>query len=138
MKETSSLAVAACLGFVVCLAFAPWLAAQTATQPARPTPTPPARPTPTQTPPATPATPPGTPAPAPGAAASAPTPVAPPNSPPNSPTPVVLNTCDYVDPQVAAALLGRDASATTAPSRGALLTCGYTSPSGDALTVWIA
>jgi hypothetical protein len=52
--------------------------------------------------------------------------------------PVVLSTCEYVEPQDAAALLGPDASASTAPSKGALLSCGYTSPSGNALTVSIA
>jgi hypothetical protein len=128
MKTTSSLAFAAHLAFAACIVFAPCLAAQTPTQPAKPTPTPSAKPTPTQRPPAKPTTAPD--------AASRPAPPA--NSPPNTPAPVVLNTCDYVDPQDAAALLGRDASATTAPSRGALLTCGYTSPSGDALTVSIA
>jgi hypothetical protein len=126
------------LAFAVCLAFAPCLAAQTATQPAKPMPTPPAKPTrraperpaptPTQRPPAKPTT-------KPEAASSS----APPTTAPlNAPAPVVLNTCDYVDPPDATALLGRDASATTAPSKGALLTCGYTSPSGDALTVSIA
>jgi len=38
----------------------------------------------------------------------------------------------------AATLLGNEATATTAPSKGALLSCGYTSPSGNALTVSIA
>jgi hypothetical protein len=52
--------------------------------------------------------------------------------------PTVLKTCEYIEPPDAIALLGPDASASTAPSRGALLTCGYTSPGGDALTVSIA
>jgi hypothetical protein len=50
----------------------------------------------------------------------------------------VLNTCDYIDVKDAATLLGNEATATTAPSKGALLSCGYTSPSGNALTVSIA
>jgi hypothetical protein len=75
----------------------------------------PKKPTPQPTPAPTPA-----PAPAPDAA------------------PVVLHTCDYVEPQDAASLLGADASASTAPSQGALLSCGYTSPGGNALTVSIA
>lgn len=115
MKTTLSLAFAACL------------AAQTATQPAKPTPTPPARPTPSQTPPAKPV----------AAATSAQPANAAATPPPTSPSPVVLNTCEYVDPQDAAALLGPDARAMTAPSGGALLTCGYISPSGDELTVSI-
>jgi hypothetical protein len=52
--------------------------------------------------------------------------------------PVVLNVCEYIDPPDALALLGPDASATTAPSKGGLLSCGYTSPNGNALTVSIA
>lgn len=113
-----------------CLAFAACLAAQTATPPAKPSTTPKPRPK-TSAPSAQ------TPAPAP-APASAPATTATPTPDSTSPAPVVLNTCDYVDPTDAAALLGPNASATTAPSRGALLSCGYTSPSGDALTVSIA
>jgi len=48
------------------------------------------------------------------------------------------NACEYIEPQDAATLLGAEASASTAPSRGALLSCGYTSPGGNALMVSIA
>jgi hypothetical protein len=34
--------------------------------------------------------------------------------------------------------VGADATVTTAPSRGAFVSCGYTSPSGDALTLYVA
>jgi hypothetical protein len=72
-------------------------------------------------------------------AAVAPAPATP--SPSAAPAPAaaaVANTCDYIDAKDAETLLGNEASATTAPSRGALLSCGYTSPSGNALTVSIA
>jgi hypothetical protein len=59
-------------------------------------------------------------------------------TPPAPAPPAVLNTCEYVEPPDAAALLGPDASASTAPSKGALLSCGYTSPNGNTLTVSIA
>jgi len=52
--------------------------------------------------------------------------------------PAVLNVCEYLDPPDAVALLGADAIATTAPSKGAILSCGYTSPNGNSLTVSIA
>jgi hypothetical protein len=65
------------------------------------------------------------------AAAQTPAPAAPAAQP-------VLNTCDFIDVKDAATLLGNEATATTAPSKGALLSCGYTSPSGNALTVSIA
>jgi hypothetical protein len=52
--------------------------------------------------------------------------------------PAVLNVCEYIEPQDALAVLGPDVSATTAPSKGALLSCGYTSPVGNTLTVSIA
>jgi hypothetical protein len=56
-----------------------------------------------------------------------------------TPTPApVTNTCAYIEPDDATKLLGQEVNATTAPSRGALLSCGYTSPSGNALTVSIA
>jgi hypothetical protein len=61
----------------------------------------------------------------------------PPQAAPVQPAPV-LNTCDYIEVKDAATLLGNEATATTAPSKGALLSCGYTSPSGNALTVSIA
>jgi hypothetical protein len=48
------------------------------------------------------------------------------------------NACEYIEPQDAATLLGAEASASTAPSKGALLSCGYTSPGGNALMVSIA
>jgi hypothetical protein len=57
---------------------------------------------------------------------------------PPAPAPAPTNVCDYIEPQDATTLLGADASASTAPSRGALLSCGYTSPGGNTLTVSIA
>src|SRR6266542_904407 len=81
---------------------------------------------------------PQTPAPAPSrpgtAGASAPTSPAAPGSTASA----IANTCEYCDPKDAAALLFPDASATTAPSKVSLLSCGYTSPSGDAVNVSIA
>jgi hypothetical protein len=57
---------------------------------------------------------------------------------PTTGAPAIARTCEYVDPKDAAALLGPEVSASTAPSLGGLLSCGYTSPGGDALTVSIA
>src|SRR5262245_47756893 len=64
--------------------------------------------------------------PAPKAAPAPPPTQTAPQTPPTPDAPAILNTCEYVDPQDAATLLGPDASATTAPSKGALLSCGYT------------
>jgi hypothetical protein len=57
---------------------------------------------------------------------------------PQTPPPAPTNVCGYIELQDATTLLGVEASASTAPSRGALLSCGYTSPSGNSLTVSIA
>ncbi len=59
-------------------------------------------------------------------------------APQSSPGAPVISGCVYIEPADATRLLGQDVSATTAPSRGALLSCGYTSPSGNALSVSIA
>src|SRR5262245_44792537 len=63
-------------------------------------------------------------------------PAAPAPVPPPAPSP--LEICDYIKPDEAKALLGVDVTPTTAPSRGGLTSCGYTSPNGDALTLSIA
>jgi hypothetical protein len=52
--------------------------------------------------------------------------------------PAPTNVCDYIELQDATTMLGAEASASTAPSRGALLSCGYTSPSGNSVKVSIA
>lgn len=74
-------------------------------------------------PPRAPQTPPGR-----RAAAPAPTP---------APEPVT-NPCDYFDPAEVAPLVGPDATQTTAPSRGSFVSCGYTSPTGDAVTIAVS
>src|SRR5689334_1420043 len=76
---------------------------------------------------------------APKPPATAPAPPQAPAAPadPNAPQPI-LNACEYIEPADASALLGTDTSASTAPSKGALLSCGYTSPNGNSLTVSIA
>src|SRR6478735_8103269 len=64
-----------------------------------------------------------------------------PPTPQQTPAPAPANAakaCEYIEPQDAATLLGAEATASTAPSRGALLSCGYTSPGGNALMVSIA
>jgi biotin carboxyl carrier protein len=71
---------------------------------------------------------PATPA-APSAAAAAPAAAAP---------DTVINPCDYFDPAEVAPLVGPDANQTTAPSRGSFVSCGYTSPTGDAVTISVS
>lgn len=56
--------------------------------------------------------------------------------PPPAPSP--LEVCDYITPDEAKSLLGVDVTPTTAPSKGGLTSCGYTSPNGDAVTLSIA
>ena len=55
-------------------------------------------------------------------------------------TPLVdpARACEYITPEEAKGLLGIDASASRAPSKGSFTSCGYTSAAGDQLTVYIA
>ena len=57
-------------------------------------------------------------------------------APPLTPSP--LEVCDYITIDEARGLLGAEVTPTTAPSRGGLTSCGYTSPNGDAITLSIA
>jgi hypothetical protein len=79
---------------------------------------------------------PSTTAPAPRRPAAPATPPAAP-APPAAPD-IVINPCDYFDPAEVAPLVGADASQTTAPSRGAFVSCGYTSATGDAVTISVS
>lgn len=65
-------------------------------------------------------------------AGTAPTPAAP------QAAGTVGNPCDYLDPAEAAPIVGAEATLMSAPSRGAFMSCGYTSPTGDSVTLSIA
>jgi hypothetical protein len=56
--------------------------------------------------------------------------------PPPAPSP--LEVCAYITADEAKGILGVDVTPTTAPSKGGLTSCGYTTPNGDALTLSIA
>jgi hypothetical protein len=71
-----------------------------------------------------------TPAPA-RKAASAQTPAPP-------PAPVQAQVCQYITPEEAKGLLGVDATASSAPTKGVFTSCGYTSAGGDTLTVYVS
>jgi hypothetical protein len=50
----------------------------------------------------------------------------------------VSERCEYITPDEAKGLLGVDAHASTAPSKGLFTSCGYTNLTGDALTIYIS
>lgn len=49
-----------------------------------------------------------------------------------------INPCDYLDAAEVAPLVGAEATPTSAPSRGAFVSCGYTSATGDNVTISLA
>lgn len=57
---------------------------------------------------------------------------------PLPPPPNPAQVCEYITPDEAKGLLGVDATASRAPSRGSFTSCGYSGTAGDALTVYIA
>ena len=73
----------------------------------------------------------------PGSAAAKPA-QKPPQKPLQTPPPNPAQACEYITPEEAKGLLGMDASASRAPSRGSFTSCGYTSAAGDQLTVYVA
>jgi hypothetical protein len=65
---------------------------------------------------------------------------APPQKPAPTPTPPPAPTqvCEYITPEEAKGLLGLDATASSAPTKGLFTSCGYTSAAGDTLTVYVS
>jgi hypothetical protein len=67
---------------------------------------------------------------------------------PSKPTPATAQTpapapspgqvCQYITPEEAKGLLGVEATASSAPTKGLFTSCGYTSAGGDTLTVYVS
>jgi hypothetical protein len=54
------------------------------------------------------------------------------------PAPAPAQVCQYITPEEAKGLLGVDATASSAPTKGLFTSCGYTSAAGDTLTVYVS
>ena len=76
---------------------------------------------------------PKTPVPNKAAPAQKPAPV-----PAPAPPPGAAQVCEYITPEEAKGLLGVEATASSAPTKGLFTSCGYTSASGDTLTVYVS
>lgn len=64
-------------------------------------------------------------------------PVKPATAPVQTP-PSPNQACEYITPDEAKGLLGAEATPSSAPTKGLFTSCGYTSASGDAVTVYVS
>jgi hypothetical protein len=55
-----------------------------------------------------------------------------------TPPPAAAQVCQYITPEEAKGLLGGETTPSSAPTKGVFTSCGYTSPGGDTLTVYVS